>query len=114
MVNLLLNAADALGTEGGEIRLSTQANMENLELIIEDNGHGIPAENLPHLFEPFFSTKGTRGTGLGLAVTWGIIESHGGTIEVQSEPEQGTRFTVSIPKMPPLTAEQPSSETLST
>ena len=111
MVNLLLNAADALGLEGGEIRLSSLAHAERVALIIEDNGQGIPAENLSHLFEPFFSTKGTRGTGLGLAVTWGIIESHGGTIDVQSEPGHGARFTVSLPVMPPPAAVKPSSET---
>ena len=114
MVNLLLNAADAIGPEGGEIRISSRAYGERIELIIQDNGQGIPAENLPHLFEPFFSTKGTRGAGLGLAVTWGIIESHGGTIEVQSEPAQGSRFTVSLPVMPPPAATQPELETLST
>jgi two-component system NtrC family sensor kinase len=114
MVNLLLNAADALGAAGGEIRLSSRVRGEYVELIIKDNGQGILAENLPHLFEPFFSTKGTRGTGLGLAVTWGIIESHDGTIDVQSEPEHGTCFTVGIPvKLPPAPA-QPSSPNHST
>ena len=114
MVNLLLNAADAIGPEGGEIRLSSLAHAERVALIVEDNGQGIPAENLSHLFEPFFSTKGTRGTGLGLAVTWGIIESHGGTIEVQSEPGHGARFTVSLPVMAPPAAVKPSSKTLFT
>ncbi len=110
MVNLLLNAADALGAEGGEIRLTSSARGASIELMIEDTGQGIPAENLPHLFEPFFSTKGTRGTGLGLAVTWGIIEGHGGTIEVQSELERGTRFTVSIPMKPLSAAAKPGPE----
>ncbi len=68
-----------------------------LELIVEDDGPGIPAEHLPHLFEPFFTTKGRRGTGLGLAVTWAIVERHGGTIEVASEPGRGARFTVRLP-----------------
>jgi signal transduction histidine kinase len=71
-----------------------------VELVIEDSGRGIPAEDLRHLFEPFFSTKGSRGTGLGLAVTWGIVESHGGTIEVQSEEGKGSRFTVHLPLEP--------------
>ena len=70
---------------------------EVLELIVEDEGRGIAAKDLPHLFEPFFSTKGTRGTGLGLAVTWGIVEGHGGAIDVQSEEGKGTRFTVRLP-----------------
>ena len=75
-----------------------------VELEVEDNGRGIAAQDLPHLFEPFFSTKGTRGTGLGLAVSWGIVEGHGGTIEVQSEPGKGSRFTVRLPMGP---AEKP-------
>ncbi len=98
VVNLLLNAADAIGPEGGEIRLlSRPGAAATVDLLVEDSGHGIPAEHLPHLFDPFFSTKGTRGTGLGLAVTWGIVESHGGTLEVASEPGRGSRFTVHIP-----------------
>ena len=68
-----------------------------VELEVEDSGRGIEAQDLPHLFEPFFSTKGTRGTGLGLAVSWGIVEGHDGTIEVRSEPGKGSRFTVRLP-----------------
>jgi two-component system NtrC family sensor kinase len=68
-----------------------------IEIRVEDAGHGIPTEALPHLFEPFFSTKGTRGTGLGLAVSWGIVDGHGGTIDVESEVGRGSRFTVSLP-----------------
>ncbi len=99
VVNLLLNAADAIGPEGGEIRLLSRPDIARAtaDLVVEDSGHGIPPEHLPHLFDPFFSTKGTRGTGLGLAVTWGIVEGHGGTLEVESEPSKGARFTVHIP-----------------
>ncbi len=111
IVNLLLNAADAIGPDGGEIRLGSRALPERIELSIEDNGRGIPADNLPQLFEPFFSTKGTRGTGLGLAVTWGIIESHAGSIDVQSEPEHGARFTISLPLRPPPASAQAATET---
>jgi signal transduction histidine kinase len=71
-----------------------------VELTVADEGGGIPEEALAHLFEPFFSTKGTRGTGLGLAVTWGIVEGHGGTIDVWSEPGKGSRFTVRLPLEP--------------
>jgi len=71
-----------------------------VELAVEDDGRGIRAEDMARIFEPFFSTKGTRGTGLGLAVTWGIVEGHGGTIEVRSEEGSGTRFTVRLPFEP--------------
>ena len=97
IVNLLLNAADALGPGGGEIRLGTRAEVGAVALTVSDQGPGIAPEHLPHLFEPFFSTKGNKGTGLGLAVSWGIVQSHGGTLDVESEPGHGARFTVRIP-----------------
>ena len=110
VVNLLLNAADAIGTQGGRIRIQTSsarcppredsADPSCIELRVEDNGSGISPRDLPHLFEPFFSTKGNRGTGLGLAVTWGIVESHGGTIAVQSQQSLGTIFTLRLPLVP--------------
>jgi two-component system NtrC family sensor kinase len=64
---------------------------------VEDTGQGIPEENIGRIFDPFFSTKGARGTGLGLSVSYGIIEGHGGTIEVQSKVGEGTVFTITIP-----------------
>jgi signal transduction histidine kinase len=67
------------------------------EIVVEDTGRGITPEEMGRLFEPFFTTKGTHGTGLGLAVTWGIVEGHGGSIAVESEPGRGTRFTVRLP-----------------
>jgi two-component system NtrC family sensor kinase len=74
-----------------------------VELAVADNGRGIPPSELPHLFEPFFSTKGTHGTGLGLAVTWGIVEAHGGTIDVCSEVGKGTQFIIRLPLGPAAT-----------
>jgi two-component system NtrC family sensor kinase len=68
-----------------------------VEVRISDTGQGIPKENLPRLFEPFYTTKGKHGTGLGLAVTWRIVDNHGGTIAVESEPGQGTTFIVRLP-----------------
>ena len=68
-----------------------------VEIVVEDNGAGIAPEAMAHLFEPFFSTKGARGTGLGLAVSWGIVEGHGGTIDVAGGPGSGTRFVVRLP-----------------
>ena len=68
-----------------------------VEIKIADNGTGISKEDLPRIFEPFFSTKGQKGTGLGLAVIWGIIDNHDGTINVESEPGKGTKFTILLP-----------------
>ena len=75
-----------------------------IDLVVEDTGCGIPSEALDHVFEPFYTTKGRRGTGLGLAVSWGIVEAHGGTIDVTSRPGAGTRFTVRLPLAPRTTA----------
>jgi two-component system NtrC family sensor kinase len=98
VVNLLLNAADAIGTEGGTIRAITRPGSGALiEFLLEDSGKGIPAEDLPRIFEPFFTTKGNHGTGLGLAVSWGIVEAHGGSLEAQSKPGNGTCFTLRLP-----------------
>ncbi len=71
-----------------------------VELEVRDSGKGIAREDLEHLFEPFFTTKGNRGLGLGLAVTYGIVERHGGTIEVASELGQGATFLVRLPLTP--------------
>ena len=68
-----------------------------VKIIIEDNGDGIQNEDLSRIFEPFFSTKGQKGTGLGLAVIWGIIDNHNGTITVESEIGIGTKFTILLP-----------------
>ncbi len=70
---------------------------EFVEVRVADDGCGIPKTQLPHLFEPFATTKGPKGTGLGLAVTWGIVDNHNGTITVESEVGVGTTFIVRIP-----------------
>jgi two-component system NtrC family sensor kinase len=67
-----------------------------VRLVVADTGRGIAPEHLPHLFDPFFTTK-PAGTGLGLSVSYGIVEDHGGAIEVDSAPGQGTTFVVSLP-----------------
>jgi len=73
---------------------------EFVEMRIRDTGCGITRDEIPHIFEPFYSTKGQKGTGLGLAVIWGIIDNHNGTITVESEVGQGTTFVIRIPVEP--------------
>jgi two-component system NtrC family sensor kinase len=68
-----------------------------VEVRITDTGQGIPKENLSRIFEPFYTTKGKHGTGLGLAVIWRIIDNHNGTIGVDSEIGKGTTFTIHLP-----------------
>ena len=70
---------------------------EYIEIKISDTGYGISNDDLPKIFEPFFSTKGQKGNGLGLAVIWGIIDNHNGTINVESEVGKGTTFTIRLP-----------------
>lgn len=96
--NLILNARDAM-FGGGTITLSTAVlNDGDVTVEVADNGEGIPKENLGKVFDPFFTTKGVgNGTGLGLAVTYGIVQEHGGTIEVQSEEGSGATFRLVFP-----------------
>lgn len=98
LLNVVLNARQALGEQGGYVRVEVQPRPSENQLIIavEDNGRGIAPEDLPHVFEPFFS-KRSGGTGLGLAITKRIIEEHGGTITLTSAPGAGTRVEISLP-----------------
>jgi len=97
-MNLILNAYQAMEATGGQLAIRSRPVGHQLRLTFSDTGPGIPEEHLPHIFEPFFSTKPEgQGTGLGLSVTYGIVESHGGRIEVQSEPGRGTTFTITFP-----------------
>jgi len=98
VLNLVTNAGDAVPPEGGEIRIvACRREDEELEIRVEDNGDGVPEDMLAKIFEPFYSTKGSRGTGLGLAVTRKIILEHGGTIEVDSCASGGARFRILLP-----------------
>ena len=97
-LNLVLNAVQATPA-GGEITVSGRDDGEFVRLAVQDTGKGIPPEQLPHIFEPFFTTKDPgKGTGLGLAVSYSIVKRMGGRIEVESEPGQGARFTVCLPR----------------
>ncbi|MEW5912828.1 MAG: ATP-binding protein [Thermodesulfobacteriota bacterium] len=106
LLNIINNALAAL-ENGGEINISVAEQPNDAVAIsIADNGVGIPKEHLQRIFEPFFSTKGEKGTGLGLSITYGIIRKMGGRIEVESQPGEGTTFTVILPRRQP-TSNQP-------
>ncbi|MCL4539221.1 MAG: ATP-binding protein, partial [Bacteroidetes bacterium] len=94
-LNILINAIEAT-PKGGKVFIGQDVQDDGrVQISIEDTGGGIPRENLDKLFDPFFSTK-KKGTGLGLAIVKGIIEGHGGEVEVESEPGKGTRFVVTL------------------
>jgi hypothetical protein len=92
-------AAQAIGDRGGTIRVSAQCRDARVLLTVSDDGPGIPADVVPRIFDPFFTTKDVgEGSGLGLSIVHGIIERHGGQIDVDSKPGQGTTFTISFPR----------------
>jgi two-component system, NtrC family, sensor kinase len=104
LLNLIINALDATAP-GGQITVSTgigisvrNPGQKGIEIICKDTGCGIAPENLDKVFDPFFTTKEVgQGTGLGLSVSFGIVERHGGTIHVQSKPGRGSAFTIWLP-----------------
>jgi len=98
LVNLIVNAVHAMD-HGGVLKLATRPGDEGRTVKVDviDTGKGIPPEFLPHIFDPFFSTKGVGGTGLGLSVSYGIIKNHKGTIKVESTVGAGTTFTIEFP-----------------
>lgn len=98
LVNLITNAVQAMTKNGKLIIVSDlDENKKYIKITITDTGKGIPPELLQHIFDPFFSTKGEGGTGLGLSVSHGIIKSHNGDITVKSEVGKGTTFTIRLP-----------------
>lgn len=101
---ILMNALEAM-PQGG--RLSVESAYDPARrlgrVVVRDNGPGIPPDVLSHIFEPFFTTKEEgKGTGLGLAIALGIVQQHGGSIEVDSTPQKGATFTVTLPEEPPM------------
>ena len=96
LVNVIYNAIDALPS-GGEIRMGSQETNGRVVLTVTDNGTGMTPEVKSRLFDPFFTTKGKGGTGMGMAVSFGIIRRHIGSIDVESEPGRGTTFRISLP-----------------
>ena len=104
ILNLILNGAQAMQSRGGgtlSIRSRLIEEENSVELCVQDTGEGIAPENLPKIFDPFFTTKGeAKGVGLGLAVLYGIVKAHEGEVEVRSERNSGTTFTVFLPLKP--------------
>lgn len=99
-LNLLMNAAEAMSAKGGgALEVETGLAGDGVFLRVTDSGEGIPPENLRRIFDPFFTTKPEgKGVGLGLAVSYGIVQAHGGDIEVRSKVGEGTTFTVTLPR----------------
>ena len=99
-LNLLINAEHAIAQTGGTgtITVSTTSQNGRVLTTVGDTGPGIPEDVLPKIFDPFFTTKGVgEGTGLGLALTYGIVQEHGGTIHAVNRPEGGARFMIDLP-----------------
>jgi signal transduction histidine kinase len=101
ILNLVLNGAQAMQPRGGgklTIRTRELTGEGNVELKVQDTGEGIAPENLAKIFDPFFTTKAEgKGVGLGLAVLYGIVKAHEGEVEVTSQRNEGTTFTVTLP-----------------
>ena len=96
-MNLLVNAANAIA-QRGTITLRSGREDDQVWISVTDTGIGIPVEQLSKIFDPFFTTKPIgQGTGLGLSVSYGIVNKHGGHIHVDSQPGQGTTMTISLP-----------------
>jgi len=97
--NLILNAKDAM-PRGGWLTIATSADDDTVVVEVKDTGHGIKKEHVKRIYDPFFTTQGIgRGTGLGLSVSYGILQEHGGAIFVESDPGKGTTFQVALPAL---------------
>ncbi len=96
MINLIMNAAEAM-PEGGDIYLTTEENAGYAQIYIQDSGVGISDQIKDRIFDPFFTTSGNDGIGLGLSLSYAIVKSHGGEIEVSSQKNQGTIFNIKFP-----------------
>ncbi len=104
ILNLVTNAIEAFPESGsdGQVTISSHDEAEaGVRLQVTDTGRGMSEELQEEIFEHLYSTKGVRGTGLGLAITRKILLEHGGTIQVESEPNKGSRFTITLPKEEP-------------
>jgi signal transduction histidine kinase len=106
-LNLFLNARDAMAS-GGTLEVTSWAEGTRARVEVADSGSGIAPEHVHRIYDPFFTTKAARkGTGLGLSVTYGIIQEHGGSIEVSNRRSGGATFRVELPLAVPATARKP-------
>src|SRR5207248_4246332 len=97
LINLVRNAAEAVAAKGGgKVTVRTRRAGDRVAIEVEDEGTGIPADVLPRLFDPFFSTK-EGGSGIGLSLTQQIVKDHGGDLDVASTVGRGTTFTLTVP-----------------
>lgn len=110
LLDLFVNAVEAM-PEGGVLTVAAREAGEAVEIEVTDTGVGITGEAMPHIFEPFYTTKEKSGSGLGLSVVYGIVERHGGTIEVDSTVGKGTTFRLRLPRHHPEGPESPQPET---
>lgn len=100
LINIIMNAIDAM-PDGGTITIQIKVDDNYSCITIKDDGIGMDEKTASRVFEPFFTTKGEKGSGMGLSVAYGIISSHNGTIDVNSQPGKGTVFTIKIPLTDP-------------
>ena len=99
IMNILTNSIQAMEESNGELVIQTVSSAIGIKIIIKDNGKGMTPEVKEHIFDPFFTTKEVgQGIGLGLSISYGIIERHNGNIDVLSQPGNGTEFIISLPK----------------
>jgi signal transduction histidine kinase len=97
ILNVLQNSIDSISKDGGKITLTLDRTNSNLILMVQDTGEGIKTEDLKLIFDPFYTTKGQEGTGLGLSVSYGIVKSHGGNITIKSELGVGSTISLTLP-----------------
>ena len=101
VINLALNAAQAIGDSGGKIHITSRQGKKGVEILVDDDGPGVPKDIRGRVFEPFFTTKGVgKGTGIGLAMCHRIVTAHKGSITLETSPGGGARFVVTLPARP--------------